>query len=101
MDRNKTLKYYFEDVGLRNARLNFRQQEETRIMENILFNELIARGYQVDVGVVDTAENGSSSSTPLRMVRLKGNPDAHARGTHSIAGGRIDEGRISLNPNLT
>ncbi len=46
------LKYYFVDVGLRNARLNFRQQEENHIMENILYNELVARGYDVDVGVV-------------------------------------------------
>lgn len=46
------LKYYCEDVGLRNARLNFRQQEETHIMENIIYNELIARGYAVDVGIV-------------------------------------------------
>lgn len=47
------LKYYFMDVGLRNARLNFRQQEPTHIMENIVYNELLVRGYNVDVGVVD------------------------------------------------
>lgn len=47
------LKYYFEDIGLRNARLNFRQQEETHIMENIIYNELCLRGYSVDVGVVE------------------------------------------------
>ncbi len=47
------LKYYFSDMGLRNARLNFRQQEENHIMENILFNELAARGFSVDVGTVD------------------------------------------------
>jgi len=46
------VKYYFTDIGLRNARLNFRQQEENHIMENILFIELKARGYSVDVGVV-------------------------------------------------
>lgn len=46
------LKYYFEDVGLRNARLNFRQFEETHLMENIIYNELRMRGYQVDVGAV-------------------------------------------------
>lgn len=46
------LKYYFTDVGLRNARLNFRQQEPTHIMENIVYNELLVRGYNVDVGVV-------------------------------------------------
>lgn len=47
------LKYYFMDVGLRNARLNFRQQEPAHIMENIVYNELLVRGYNVDVGIVD------------------------------------------------
>ena len=47
------LKYYFNDIGLRNALLNFRQQEEPHIMENILFNELKIRGYDVDVGIVE------------------------------------------------
>lgn len=47
------LKYYFEDVGLRNTRLNFRQQEENHIMENIIYNELIIRGFDVGVGVVE------------------------------------------------
>jgi len=47
------LKYYFTDTGLRNARLNFRQQEPTHIMENIVYNELKIRGYHVDVGVVE------------------------------------------------
>lgn len=47
------LKYYFTDPGLRNARLNFRQQEPTHIMENIVYNELLIRGYNVDVGVVE------------------------------------------------
>ena len=46
-------KYYFEDMGLRNARLGFRQIEESHIMENIIYNELRARGFSVDVGVVD------------------------------------------------
>jgi hypothetical protein len=46
------LKYYFVDMGLRNARINFRQQEVTHIMENIIYNELLIRGYNVDVGVV-------------------------------------------------
>ena len=47
------VKYYFTDIGLRNARLNFRQQEENHIMENILFIELKSRGYNVDVGIVE------------------------------------------------
>jgi predicted AAA+ superfamily ATPase len=48
-----TLKYYATDIGLRNAQLNFRQQERSHLMENILYNELILRGYSVDVGVVE------------------------------------------------
>ena len=49
-------KYYFSDVGLRNARLNFRQQEENHIMENIIYNELLIRGFNVDVGIVEHPE---------------------------------------------
>lgn len=49
-------KYYFTDVGLRNARLEFRQQEENHIMENIIFNELRVRGFRVDIGMVDVTE---------------------------------------------
>lgn len=50
---NSPFKYYFTDVGLRNCRLNYRQQEQTHIMENVIYNELIIRGYNVDVGVVE------------------------------------------------
>ena len=49
-------KYYFVDIGLRNARLNFRQQEENHLMENIIYNELTIRGYNVDVGVVEVRD---------------------------------------------
>ena len=52
-------KFYCEDIGLRNVRLNLRQQEETHIMENIIYNELAARGYAVDVGVVKTTSTGT------------------------------------------
>ena len=55
------LKYYFSDVGFRNARLGFRQQEESHILENILYCDLLRRGFDIDVGVVEqnlkTAEN--------------------------------------------
>ena len=50
---NTLSKYYFSDIGLRNAILNMRQQEESHIMENIIYNELITRGYNVDVGMVE------------------------------------------------
>lgn len=51
---NSPMKYYFEDIGLRNARLNFRQVEENHIMENIIYNELRIRGFNVDVGIVES-----------------------------------------------
>lgn len=47
------LKYYFGDIGLRNAKINFRQQEENHIMENVLFNELKARGFSIDIGMIN------------------------------------------------
>lgn len=58
---NTPYKIYFEDVGLRNARLNFRQIEETHLMENIIYNELRYRGYTVDVGIIDIRENVNGS----------------------------------------
>ncbi|MBQ2375379.1 MAG: ATP-binding protein [Bacteroidales bacterium] len=64
------LKYYFTDIGLRNARLNFRQQEENHIMENILYNELIARDFNIDVGVVEynhLDENGKKVRSQLEV----------------------------------
>ena len=56
-------KYYCTDIGLRNARLNFRQQEETHIMENVIYNELLCRGYSVDVGVVEIVERNEGKKT--------------------------------------
>ena len=56
-------KYYFEDLGLRNARLNFRQVEEGHLMENLIYNELRMRGYSVDVGQVETFEKNSEGKT--------------------------------------
>ncbi len=56
------LKYYFTDIGLRNARLGFRQQEENHIMENVVFNELMIRGYKVDVGVVTISEKNEKNN---------------------------------------
>lgn len=56
-------KYYMEDVGVRNAQLGFREQEETHLMENILFNELFWRGYKVDVGVVEILHAAEGKKT--------------------------------------
>ena len=63
-------KYYFEDVGLRNARLNFRQQDENHIMENIVYNELRYRGFSVDVGVVEIRESSRTEKWRASSLRL-------------------------------
>ena len=62
-------KYYFSDIGLRNARLNFRKQEENHIMENIIYNELLVRGFNVDVGVVEhnITDNGKNIRKQLEV----------------------------------
>ena len=67
---NTPLKYYYTDVGLRNARLNFRQQEENHIMENVVYNELKLRGFDVDIGVVEynyKDENGKNKRKQLEV----------------------------------
>lgn len=61
------MKYYFEDVGLRNARLGFRQMEETHLMENVIYNELRVRGFQVDVGVVPSRRPGTQERVQLEV----------------------------------
>lgn len=61
-------KYYFTDIGLRNCRLNFRQQEETHIMENIIYNELLYRGYNVDIGVVNIREGDDRKQIEVDFV---------------------------------
>ncbi len=63
-------KYYFTDIGLRNARLNFRQEEETHIMENIVYNELIIRGFNVDVGVVDIYEKNAQGKSVVKKSEV-------------------------------
>lgn len=82
-------KYYFEDMGLRNARINFRQNEPTHIMENIIYNELIARGYSVDVGVVVVNykdENNKSQRKQLEVdfVCNKGTSRYYIQSAYSI-----------------
>lgn len=67
---NTLSKYYFSDIGLRNAILDMRQQEETHIMENVIYNELVTRGYSVDVGVVEIRKpdkEGKWSRTQLEV----------------------------------
>lgn len=63
-------KFYFEDVGLRNARLNFWQMEENHIMENIIYNELRIRGYHVDVGLVEQFGKNSENKTTKKQLEV-------------------------------
>lgn len=61
-------KYYFTDIGLRNAILNFRQQEENHIMENIVYLELVRRGYNIDVGIVEIREKDTRKQLEVDFV---------------------------------
>lgn len=64
------LKYYFTDIGLRNARINFRQIEETHTMENIIYNELLVRGFNVDVGVVQFSQRDEKGKLIHRQLEV-------------------------------
>lgn len=82
-------KYYFEDVGLRNARLHFRQTEENHIMENVIYNELRFRGFQVDVGMVEHFSrdaNGKASKKryEIDFVASKGNKKFYLQSAFSV-----------------
>jgi len=63
-------KYYYTDVGLRNARLNFRQQEENHLMENIIFNEMLIRGFNVDVGIVAHEEKDEQKNRTVKKYEI-------------------------------
>lgn len=63
-------KYYFSDMGLRNARINFRQFEQTHAMENVIYNELRIRGYRVDVGVVPITEKNENGQTVRKQLEV-------------------------------
>ena len=82
-------KYYCEDVGLRNARIGFRQPEMTHIMENIIYNELIIRGYSVDVGVITTRERnkeGKQISVPreIDFIATKGGKKVYIQSAYAM-----------------
>lgn len=82
-------KLYFEDIGLRNARLNFRQIEETHLMENIIYNELRYRGYNVDVGVVEFREKTEEGKEVRKQVEIdfvanQGNKRYYIQSAYSI-----------------
>lgn len=67
---NSPFKFYFTDIGIRNCRLNFRQQEPTHIMENIIYNELLIRGFNVDVGIVEHMIRNSSGKQQLIQLEI-------------------------------
>lgn len=76
---NTLAKYYFTDMGIRNALLEFRQLEQTHLMENIIYNELLYRGYSVDVGVVEAVkkdENGKSVRKQFEVDFVANNSDS-------------------------
>ena len=82
-------KYYFTDVGIRNAQLNFRQQEENHIMENIIYNELLIRGYNVDVGVVEHSERDKDGKVIRKRLEVdfvcnKGNQRYYVQSAFAI-----------------
>ena len=83
-------KYYSEDLGLRNARIGFRQQEMTHIMENIIYNELVIRQFSVDVGVVyarTVNRNGNSVRTPreIDFIVTSGNKKTYIQSAYSMS----------------
>ena len=86
---NSPYKYYFEDIGLRNARLNFRQTEENHVMENIIYNELKIRGYNVDVGIVNVYCNNKNGVRMLKkyeidFIATKGNNKYYIQSAFSM-----------------
>lgn len=85
---NTPLKYYFEDVGLRNALLNFRQMEENHLMENIIYNELRMRGYNVDVGVIEIRgkdKEGDRKKVEIDFVANLGNKRFYVQSAFRIS----------------
>ena len=82
-------KYYFEDIGLRNARINFRQNEPTHTMENIIYNELIIRGYSVDVGIVEVNYKDESKKSQRKQYEVdfvcnKGNAKYYIQSAYAL-----------------
>jgi hypothetical protein len=82
-------KYYFTDLGLRNGRLNFRQQEENHIMENIIYNELRVRGFNIDVGVVEVREQHEGKSLKKKLevdfIAQKGNEKYYIQSAYEMS----------------
>ena len=100
---NSPYKYYFEDIGLRNARLNFRQVEENHVMENIIYNELKVRGYSVDIGIVNVYDYDKKGKRILKnyevdFIASKGNNKYYIQSAFSIDNiGKLEQETNSLN----
>ena len=77
-------KYYCEDIGLRNARIGFRHQEMTHIMENIIYNELIIRGYSVDVGVVMSTDHGKRIAREIDFIATMGDEKIYVQSAYAM-----------------
>lgn len=77
-------KYYFTDVGLRNARLNFRQIEETHLMENVIYNELLVRGYSVDVGIVELRKGDDRKQVEIDFVANRGSQRYYIQSAYTL-----------------
>lgn len=78
------LKYYFSDLGLKNARINFRQFEQPHSMENIIYNELRLRGFSVDIGVVNTKEQGVRKQLEVDFVCNLGSKRYYIQSAYSL-----------------
>ena len=101
---NSPIKYYFTDLGLRNAKLNFRQIEEPHIMENIIYNELKYRGYGIDVGNITVLDKNKSLNNVYKAVEIdfvcnKGNERLYIQSAYSlpVEEKKIQEERPLLN----
>lgn len=81
---SSTVKYFFTDLGLRNARLNFKNNDIDRMLENIVYNELIYRGFSVDVGVIENRENNLRKQLEVNFVANSGNKRYYIQVTLSI-----------------
>lgn len=87
-------KYYYVDMGLRNARLNYRQFDPGHIMENILYNELLRRGYSVDVGVVSDRNNGSNAQKEINFVVNDGDKRVYIQSAFRIDSGKKENSEL-------
>lgn len=98
---NSPYKFYYEDIGLRNARLNFRQIDDGHIMENIIYNELVARRYNVDIGIVDVFEKVDGKTVrknyEVDFVVNKGVKKYYIQSVYQLTDGfKIDQEKKSL-----